>query len=110
MQLKKTQIIVLIYIYLFIGIILLHYFKLHSSYIVIILFISFKWLFNYRKCTFSRLECILRGVKKENGILYNFLESIVDIRYNNHVYIYSILVVYILYIYYIKQKNKINFL
>jgi hypothetical protein len=38
-----------------------------------------KWLTNYRKCTISYIECKLRGVKKEEGFIYNLLEPIIDL-------------------------------
>ena len=36
-----------------------------QSYVSLILFIGFKIIFNYQKCTISYIECKLRGVKKE---------------------------------------------
>jgi len=49
-------------------------------YLAILIYVNFKLLFNYRHCTLSRVECLARGVKKENGYLYNFLEDLVDLR------------------------------
>lgn len=66
----------------------------------IIVFFGFKWLFNYRKCTISYIEVKLRGVKKEEGYLYRFLNDIVDYRYNSNIYlIYPFVIVYVLYHY-----------
>lgn len=49
-------------------------------YIAILLFIAFKVIFKYEKCTLSYIEVKARGVKKEEGILYNFLSGFQDIR------------------------------
>ena len=55
-------------------------------------YLLFKWLSDYRKCTFSYIECkMIRGVKKEEGYIYNFLEPIFDInKYENRYLIYVI--------------------
>lgn len=39
----------------------------------------FRWITNYRKCTLSFIECKIRGVKKEKGIIYQILDPIFDI-------------------------------
>ena len=49
-------------------------------YIAILLFIAFKVVFRYEKCTISYIEVKARGVKKEEGLLYNFLSGFQDIR------------------------------
>jgi hypothetical protein len=49
-------------------------------YATLTIYVIFKWLFNYRKCTISYLEIKLRRVPKTNGLLYNYLESLVDLR------------------------------
>jgi hypothetical protein len=49
-------------------------------YIAILLFIAFKVVFKYEKCTISYIEVKARGVKKEEGVLYNFLSGFQDIR------------------------------
>jgi hypothetical protein len=49
-------------------------------YIAILLFIAFKVVFKYEKCTLSYIEVKARGVKKEEGVLYNFLSGFQDIR------------------------------
>lgn len=54
----------------------------------ICIYLLFKWITNYRKCTLSYIECKIRKVKKENGYIYNFLEPIFDI--NKYKYKYLI--------------------
>lgn len=49
-------------------------------YVAILLFFAFKVVFRYEKCTLSYLEVKARGVRKEEGILYNFLVGFQDIR------------------------------
>jgi hypothetical protein len=58
----------------------------HETAIAICLFLIIKWFSNYRKCTVSYLECKMRGVKKENGYLYNYLEYVINL--NTHPYSY----------------------
>lgn len=51
----------------------------------------FKWIFDYHKCTISYIECKIRNVKKEDGIIYNFLNNIMCINQSKCRYIiYSI--------------------
>jgi len=39
----------------------------------ICVYLLFKWITDYRKCTFSYIECkMIRGVKKEEGIFIIF--------------------------------------
>lgn len=82
--------------------------KIPNWYISIIIFFTFKWLFNYRKCTLSYFECLLRNVKKEDGILYNILEQSVDIRNTPHVICYYLLSIIILFHFFITKKYKLN--
>ena len=53
-----------------------------ASYIKLLLFLFMKIVFDYTKCTISYIEVKLRGVKKEEGYLYNLLTSLNNIR--NH--------------------------
>jgi|TARA_B110000259_G_scaffold183182_1_gene228064 hypothetical protein len=53
-----------------------------AAYLKLLLFVTLKILFDYTKCTFSYLEIKLRGVKKEEGYLYNLLTSLNELRYD----------------------------
>ena len=53
------------------------------SYIKLLLFLTIKVLLDYNKCTISYLEVKLRGVKKEEGYLYDLLTSLNNLRYQN---------------------------
>jgi hypothetical protein len=44
------------------------------------IYLLFKWITDYRKCTVSYMECKLRGVKKEQGYIYRYLEPIFNLR------------------------------
>ena len=46
----------------------------------------YKWITDNRKCTISYLECKLRKVKKEDGILYNALDRIIDLNQTKYKY------------------------
>ena len=73
--------LIIIYLFLFIGIItILLNKKINKIYIFILVFLLLKTIFNYRKCTMSYIECKVRDVKKENGYINNLLNQIINIR------------------------------
>lgn len=55
-------------------------------YLAILLFIGFKVVFRYEKCTVSYIEVKVRGVRKEEGYLYNFLAGFQKLRDSRLVY------------------------
>ncbi len=76
-------------------------------YIGLILFIGFKMIFNYKKCTISYIECKLRGVKKDNGYLYIFLQNFIDLRNEKY---FSLLICYmfiVIYYHFVITKQKL---
>tara|TARA_B100000686_G_C16779562_1_gene970909 strand:+ start:1683 stop:1976 length:294 start_codon:yes stop_codon:yes gene_type:complete len=76
-------------------------------YLICLSFISFKVMFDYRVCSVAYMECKLREVKREESIMNQFLDPIVDLRYSDHVYLLSIIVFVILtYNYVILEKHK----
>ena len=98
--------LLIVILYLFYGFIYVLQDKpLPYLYIGSILFFLSKWIFNYRACTISRIECLVRGVKKEEGYIYRGLNNIVDLRYNEYVYIIYILCI-LLIVY--NCKNSVN--
>ena len=53
----------------------------------------------YRLCTLSYIECkIIRGIPKEEGILYNLLNEITNLR--DTYYIYPYMIIFVLFTYY----------
>lgn len=58
-----------------------------ASYIKLLLFLALKIIFNYTKCTISYIEVKLRGVKKEEGYLYDLLISLNRLRDNQEILI-----------------------
>jgi hypothetical protein len=58
--------------------------RLSRYYLTLLLFFGFKMTFNYRKCTISYLEKKLSGKPKEETYLYNFLETMIDLRNSIH--------------------------
>ena len=46
-----------------------------------------KMICNYKKCTFSYLECKIRKVKRQDGYLASLIDHIVDLRNTPHKYI-----------------------
>lgn len=66
--------------------------ELIDLYYFLYAYIMFKWIFDYRLCTLSYMECkILRGVPKEKGILYNLLNEITNLRNTYNIYPYMII-------------------
>ena len=106
---NKDNLILFVYLYLIFGIYYVLFDKIIPElYIGLLAFFTFKWIFNYRKCTVSRVECLIRGVRKEEGYIYKCLNSIVDLRYEKEILlIISISVLLILYnVIYKKQYYK----
>ncbi len=67
------------------------------------IFFLFKWLTDYRKCTVSYYECKLRGVKKEKGYIYNFMEPIYDVNKRKDRCLFYFIVILI---YFINKKIR----
>ena len=82
---------IIVYSYLLLGIIgIILNKKLPKLYNGLLVFFLFKMIFNYRKCTISYIECKLRNVKKENGFLNRFMDSIINLRESNEAVMYYI--------------------
>ena len=67
----------------------------HDMICFLCFFFLFKWIFNYRKCTVSYIECKLRGVKKEEGYVNYIVNEIIDInkwKYKYIIYLFTIFV------------------
>jgi len=90
---EKTIYNIIIFVYLFIGVLYVIFDKriTNTNYISLIVFFTFKMLTNYRRCTFSYIECKLRKVKKEEGYLYDIMDHIVNLRYSKYKYFFYIL-------------------
>ena len=103
------MIINLFFIYYILGLILILVdINIPNWYITILIYFTFKWLFNYRKCTISYFECIIRGVKKEDGIIYNILEKCIDIRYTKYINLFYILNIIIFIDFFYIKGNTLN--
>jgi hypothetical protein len=104
---------IIIYFFILIG--LLYTIKekrIPEKYALILAFCTFKIIANYRKCTFSKLECKLRKVKREDGLLSSFLDRVVDLRYSKYIYIlYIIAFILLLHTENLKEnlKEKLGF-
>ena len=106
--------LLLVYSYLITGICLIFLNididdRIWRTYFTFIIFFGLKSIFNYRKCTLSYIEYRLRNSKKENCILYNFLENMIDLRYNKNIYRIYFLCLIIIYDFFIIKKNFLNF-
>lgn len=80
------------------------YSKYYSWIMALVLFFTLKWIFNYRKCTLSFIEVKLRGVKKEEGFIYNYLNKCVDFRNKNIIYLFYFLSFILIIDYYQSEK------
>ena len=93
----------IVYIFIFAGLIYLSEGNIPRNYIAIVLFFFFKMVTMYDKCTISYIECKLRNVKKEDGYLYDFLNSIIKLKNTPQaIYIYAIAIIFI--IFFLKQS------
>ncbi len=55
------------------------------------------------------MECKMRKVKRDESYINRFLDSIVDIRYSNHIYPLTLIgysLLYISFIYYLKKSKS----
>ena len=88
----------IVYLFVLLGICYMHEGNIPREYAVIIVYFFFKMITNYDKCTLSYIECKLRNVKKENGYIYDFLHSIIDLRYTTHAkFFYIIGAIFLIY-------------
>lgn len=103
--------LILVYLFAFIGVIFICLdIDLPTYYMAIVLFFNFKWIFDYRQCTISYLECVARGVKRKQGYLNSFLDGIIDLRYSKHIALfYNISFFIIIYQYFYKGNRLHNF-
>jgi hypothetical protein len=93
---------IIVYTFILLGISFMYEGYIPRQYAVIVGYFLFKMITDYDKCTLSYIECKLRNVKKEDGYIYDFLHSIVDLKntpHGNHFYIIS----FILLIFYFIQ-------
>jgi len=84
--------IILIYVFLFYSL-FSKSLKIVRASIYLCIFLMLKWIFNYRKCTFGYLECKIRNVRRENGIINNFCEYYGDMIYSEYnYYLFTLLI------------------
>ena len=94
----KNFIDILIYLFLILGLIFIIFNKkIPLIYLVLLIFFLLKIIFNYRHCTISYLECLIRGVKRQQGYLNYFLDNIIDKRYDNDIILLYLIAFYILF-------------
>ena len=86
------------YLYLLFGLCMIYNKKdLPFQYIFILIVGFLKILFDYRLCTIAYMECKARGVPRDDSYLNRFVDPIVDTRYTDHVYIFTIIAFIIIY-------------
>lgn len=91
--------------YISLGFVFLFMIPTPEWYVMLSIYLLFKWIFNYRKCTLSYYEILLRNVNIKEGYLYQFLESVVDLRDNQYIIIMYLLQISIIYKYFLKKIN-----
>jgi hypothetical protein len=106
--------ILLVYFYLILGLLIIFLEievskNIWGTYVTLIIFFTLKWLFNYRKCTISYIEYKLRDSKKDNCLLYKFMENMIDLRYNKEITKIYLISIFILFDYFIIKKNSLEF-
>ena len=78
--------------------------EIDQNYITLLLFMMFKMIFNYDKCTISYMEVKLRGVRKDQGYLYRFLDGFIRLRDRPEFALILFTSMYILY-----TRTELNF-
>ena len=104
--------LIFVYSYLLYG--LISIFLNHQVtmlYLILLLFCTFKVTTNYRVCSVAYMECKVRGIKREESLMNQFLDPIVDLRYTYHIYPLTLLSFFILtyYLVYLKRIQEIDF-
>ena len=79
-----------------------------GSYIKLLLFLFMKIVLDYKKCTISYIEVKLRGVKKEQGYLYDLLSSVNNLRYHKDILILIFIINIFLFYNFTKNNFKFN--
>lgn len=64
----------------------------------ICVYFLFRWLTDYRKCSISYFEIKIRGVSKEEGIIYQFLDPLFNYNKSKFRFIIYLVLVTIIYI------------
>lgn len=62
--------------------------------LILIPFLLLKWIFNYRKCFFSYIECKIRKINKKYGYINNFCQYYGDLiysKYNDKLFLFLII-------------------
>lgn len=106
---KKNYIYIVIIIYVLYGLIsIIFKNNITKWYMILLLFAMSRIIMNQNKCTFSYIECKIRGVSKENGYIYRFLQDFIDLQSNTIIYLCIIFyTISISYYYFIIKKNSI---
>ena len=81
---KNILITILIYLYFIVTTLFINDLSIIRINVLTILFLLIKWIFNYRKCTLSYIECKIRNIKKEKSYIYNYCEFFGDLIYNKY--------------------------
>tara|TARA_Y100000591_G_C21692180_1_gene623738 strand:- start:186 stop:530 length:345 start_codon:yes stop_codon:yes gene_type:complete len=81
---KNILITIIIYLYFILTTIFIDDLSIKKANIVAISFLLTKWIFNYRKCSFSYIECKIRNIKKEKSHIYNYCEFFGDLIYSKY--------------------------
>jgi hypothetical protein len=101
-----------VYSYLIYGLISLFLnHQVTMLYLILLLFCTFKVTTNYRVCSVAYMECKVRGIKREESLMNQFLDPIVDLRYTDHIYPLTILSFLILtyHLVYLKRIHELDF-
>ena len=106
---KNYSISILLLIFLIISLFIKNE-TVNQSALVLCFYFLFRLLTNYRKCTISFIECKIRGIKKECGLLYNCIDPIIDYNKNNYRFYLYIFILIVLSFNLDNLNNNMNFL
>lgn len=65
-------------------------------YLQVLIFLVLKMIFNMKVCIFAAIECKLRRVPEEKGVINQMLFPIVDLRKTKYIYLIVIVALFIL--------------
>ena len=104
-------ILLFVYSYLILGLYLSFICnEINQVYLILLMFITFKVITNYRVCSFAYLECKVRDIKREDSYINQFLDPIVNLRFTDHIYILIPLTFIILFYNIIYRDNGLSLL
>lgn len=101
-------IIYIYFIYVFISSLFTERVFINFFVIFLSVFLLAKWATDFRKCTISYAECKIRGIPKEKGFMYNFMDNILNINRHSHYTLIQVCMLFIIIVNAMNMKDDYN--